>query len=519
MSIESPENASPPLPRPGIRWWPALLILALALVRGGVIWFGEASQLQDRVVPTMALVGFTLIGLLFWLFLFSRLPWPTRGRLFLAVAGISLLTAALVRVDGFSGDLIPDVRWRWSGGGDLAQATGTGDAAAIAPTDFPQFLGPRRDARIDGVALARDWQTQPPRELWRRQVGDAWSAFAVVGSAAITQEKRAEDEAVVRYDLESGEPVWSTVYPGFFDTMIGGSGPRATPTVHDGRVYAYGSTGVLVALDLRDGSLLWQRDTKEESGATLPEWGYAGSPLVYGDLVIVAPGGPDGQSVAAYDLATGEPRWSGGDDPATYASPMVATLLGEPQVVVRNIGSVTGHDPTDGRVLWIAPWPGLQPNVAQPMVIGDDRLLISSGYGIGSTLFRLSRDAEGGWTAEEVWQSLRLKAKFANPVQLGGKIYGLDDGVMVCLDPESGERCWKRGRYGHGQVLLVGDLLLVQSEKGELILIEPNPDELRELARIEVLEGKSWNTFALAGRHLLVRNAGEAACYELPLAG
>ena len=504
---------------PTPRWWPALLILALALLRGGITWFRPADQLQDKVVPTLALVGLTLVALLLWLLLFSRLRWATRGRWLLGLVALAGLAATLLRVEGFSGDLIPDIRWRWSGSGDLAQASGSAEVAAVAPTDFPQFLGPGRNAFIDSVTLSRDWPNDPPRELWRRKVGDAWSAFAVVGSAAVTQEKRGEEEVVVRYDLATGEPVWTTPYPGFFEAMIGGSGPRATPTLDNGRVYAYGSTGVLVALDLRDGTLLWQRDTQTESGATPPEWAYAGSPLVLDDLVIVAPGGPDGQSVVAYDRTTGEPRWSGGDDAASYASPMVATLLGERQVVVRNLASVTGHDATDGRVLWSVPWPGGNPNVAQPMVIGDDRLLVSSGYGIGSTMYRLSHDAEGGWSAEEVWKNLRLKAKFANPVQHGGKIYGLDDGVMVCLDPETGERCWKNGRYGHGQILLVGDLLLVQSEKGELVLVEPNPDALLELGRIPVLEGKSWNTLALAGRHLLVRNANEAACYALPLAG
>ena len=514
--------------RPGIRWWPAILIVGLTLLRLAFVWFGEAEQLQDRVVPTVFTSGLAVIALLLWLFLASRLPWGTRGRLALVVVALGLMFGALVRFEGFSGDLIPDLSWRWSGGGELASATGSADApTTLSPTDFHQFLGPRRDAVIDGPSLARDWQTSPPRELWRRPVGAAWSSFAVVGSAAVTQEQRGSEEAVVRYDLATGEPIWSTSYPGNFETVIGGSGPRATPTIHDGRVYAYGSTGTLIALSLADGSTLWQQETAgrrpgNEPGKTIPtmpEWGYAGSPLVTDALVIVAPGGGEGGSVAAFDRITGEPVWSAGDDPAAYASPMLAELLGQPQVVVRHIGSVTGHDPTDGRVLWRAEWPGYQPNVAQPVVYGDDRLLVSSGYGIGSVLFQLTRDASGEITVSKVWDSLRLKAKFSNPVPHGNLLYGLDDGVMTAIDPTTGERRWKRGRYGHGQILRVGDLILAQTEKGDLILVEPDPEELRELGQIKVLDGKSWNTFAVSGSYLLVRNADEAACYELPVVG
>jgi outer membrane protein assembly factor BamB len=151
--------------------------------------------------------------------------------------------------------------------------------------------------------------------------------------------------------------------------------------------------------------------------------------------------------------------------------------------------------------------------------VGENRVLVSSGYGVGSELLEVTGDPESGFAVASLWQSPRLKAKFTNVVLHEGKIYGLDDGVLVCLDPETGERCWKRGRYGHGQVLLVDDLLLVQTEEGEMVLVDPNPEELRELGRFEVLPTKAWNSPALAGSLLLVRNHEEAAVYELPLAG
>jgi outer membrane protein assembly factor BamB len=152
-------------------------------------------------------------------------------------------------------------------------------------------------------------------------------------------------------------------------------------------------------------------------------------------------------------------------------------------------------------------------------VVGDDRVLLSTGYGVGSKVLRVASSAGGALTAELMWETPRLKSKFANLALHDGMVYGLDDGVLVCLDPATGERRWKGGRYGHGNLLVVGDLLLVQTERGEMVLIEPSPDQHRELGTFLALPGKAWNPFALAGNRLLVRNDAEAALWELPLAG
>jgi outer membrane protein assembly factor BamB len=150
-------------------------------------------------------------------------------------------------------------------------------------------------------------------------------------------------------------------------------------------------------------------------------------------------------------------------------------------------------------------------------LLSDDRLLFSAGYGVGSKVFGFSSDGAGGLRPNLVWESPRLKSKFANLVVHDGFVYGLDDGVLACLDPATGERRWKAGRYGHGQLLLVGGLLLVQTEEGEAVLVEPTPDAHRELTRHALLEGKTWNPPALSGSRLLVRNDREAALYDLPV--
>jgi outer membrane protein assembly factor BamB len=336
---------------------------------------------------------------------------------------------------------------------------------------------------------------------------------------AITQEQRGAEEAIVAYDLATGAVRWVHAYPARYATVVAGEGPRATPAVAGDRLVAHGATGVLTAVDRRTGRRAWQRDLPREHEAPEPEWGRSSSPLVLGDRVIVNAGGTGGRSLVAHALATGELAWAGGGDRVGYASPVLVTLAGVPQVVAFNIASVTAHEPETGAVLWEHPWPGRQPNVSQPLPVGDDRLLVSSGYGVGSALLRIRRDDDGALKPTVLWESPRLKAKFTNLVLHDGFVYGLDDGVLVCLDLETGERRWKSGRYGHGQVLLVEGVLLVQTEEGEVVLVDPQPERHVEVARFQALDGKTWNPPALAGRYLLVRNDREAAMYELPTCG
>ena len=182
-----------------------------------------------------------------------------------------------------------------------------------------------------------------------------------------------------------------------------------------------------------------------------------------------------------------------------------------------NEGTVAGHDPATGAVLWEQAFPKEQPNVAPPLPLPGDRLLVSAGYGIGSKVFAFASQDDGSATPSLVWESPRLKSKFANLILHEGFVYGLDDGVLTCLDPATGERRWKGGRYGHGQLLLVAGLLIVQTEEGEIVLVEPTPEAHRELTRFPVLDGKTWNPPALSGSRLLVRNDREAALYDLPV--
>jgi outer membrane protein assembly factor BamB len=507
------------------------------------------------------LVGGLVTGLLLLLRaeFFSRLP--GRARLGVAVAAIGAAGAfvGLFRIRGVSGDLLPVIESRFAAKAPPAlpppapapDATPLPAVAAPGPTSspaaagapagrpaappaeareeprptpasspspaWPQFLGPNRDATVPDVRLARDWNARPPRLVWRQPIGAGWSSFAIVEGLAVTQEQRDDQELVVAYDLATGKPRWSHADRARYDTVIAGVGPRATPTVHEGRVFAQGATGILNALDLRTGRRLWSHQIVGENGAELPTWGKSGSPLVLEGRVIVSAGGKEGRSLVAYDASSGEPVWAGGTDTGSYSSPFLTRLGGRTQVVVFGGASVAGHDPATGERLWEHPFPGEQPNVAQPLPLPGDRLLLSAGYGVGSKVIVLSDGGSGPQQASLVWETTRLKSKFANLILHEGFVYGLDDGVLTCLDPATGERRWKAGRYGHGQLLLVGGLLFVQTEEGEGVLVEPTPEAHRELTRRPLLEGKTWNPPALAGRLLLVRNDREAALYEVPL--
>ena len=321
----------------------------------------------------------------------------------------------------------------------------------------------------------------------------------------------------MRYRLTTGEQVWVHADTTRYGTTMGGIGPRATPTITGGRVYTLGGTGILNSLELEDGAKVWSRQVLEDNDASPSEWGMTSSPLVVGDVVIVQLG-LGGISLAAYDRATGEPAWRAGTDAGSYSTPTLATVGGREQVLINNGRSVAGHDPVSGELLWREPWDLPGERISPPLVIGDDQLLVSAAYGIGSRMLKLVPDGDR-FSVEELWETRRLKSKFAPLVERDGVVYGLDDGVGVAIDPATGERLWKRGRYGHGQLILVDDLLLIVTEKGNVVLVEATPEEHREVARIQAFDSKTWNPPALSGRLLLVRNNLEAVCYELPVEG
>ena len=243
----------------------------------------------------------------------------------------------------------------------------------------------------------------------------------------------------------------------------------------------------------------------------------AGSPLIAGDAVIVLPGGPNGQSVAAYDRRTGKRLWTALDDKQAYVSPMQVTLLGVPQFLVVSAERLVGLSLDRREVLWEFPWTtDHDASAAQPIVIGDNRVFYSSGYGTGAVVVELTKDGDR-FAVRQVWRNIRMKNRQSSSVLHDGFIYGLDEGILACLDASTGELKWKGGRYGHGQLLLAGDHLVVITEDGELVLVAATPEKLQEVARVPAIEGETWNVPAFADGILLVRNtAGNGGVRPAP---
>jgi outer membrane protein assembly factor BamB len=365
--------------------------------------------------------------------------------------------------------------------------------------------------------LSRSWASRKPILQWRHAVGPAWSGLVVADARVFTQEQRGDDECVVCYDRHTGDERWVHCDAAHYKNAGAGDGPRATPTVDGQFVFALGATGILNCLDRDTGTRHWTVNILTDNEAQAPGHGTVGSPLVAGDLVVVCAGGTKGASLVAYDKGAGKRAWRAGNDPAGYASPSLIQLAGRPQILIINSRSLNAHDPQTGEILWTFPWRNDQEtNCSQPFPVGVHGLFISADYGTGCALLDIAQGDGGKWNAKPLWSNRGLQTKFCSVVVHDGHAYSFDDEVLECVSLAGGRRKWKRGRYGHGQLLLADDLLVIQAEDGRVVLVEATPEAQRELGAFQALDGKTWNNPALAGRQLFVRNDHEAACYELP---
>lgn len=502
----------------GLRWWQRVGLLVLGFVGLVLFWLTVHLDLDGDMVP----VGFILrwrylvplalvLGAGVAVALIQFVPSKVFGRRerlfssFLAVGlGLLLLVGWGVLLFG-----LPSHSGRSLAPGDLSEG----------PRDYPEYRNRLRDGVVNGPPLLRSLDNvRDP--IWRHKVGGGYAGLAVAGNALITVEQRGGSEAIVCYDTRNGEEVWAFSYLAAFQETLGGDGPRATPTIKGDRVYSLGATGKLVCLQALDGKLLWKADIL--AGNKNVSWGMSGSPLVTETLVIVNPGkqkdSAAGRAVLAFDRLTGKEVWHAGDHQAGYCSPMRVQLAGQEQILIFDAQGLAGYDPQGQGELWRFKWEtqdGI--NVAQPLIFPENQIFISSGYGHGCALVQVKRQGDQ-WSAEEKWSTKVMHSKFASPVAYQGHVYGLDEGILTCVDLATGKRAWpeKGRRYGHGQLLRQDDLLVILSEKGEIALVEAKPSGFRELGRIPALEGdKTWNCPALADGRLYVRNHEQLACFDL----
>jgi outer membrane protein assembly factor BamB len=519
------------------RWLDRLGAIVLMIAGLAATWYLRHESMGPAwffayVVPTLclALVAAAAAG--------RRLHDGPRRATLAATILIACGAWTLVRTDGISGDHAFEFDWRWMKSPEerlvatdnrpldsardrpvalpkeaTAKAEPATPAAVVTPAEWRGFRGPERDGISRGVRIETNWSALPPVELWRRPIGPGWSSFAVRGDLVYTQEQRGDDEVVACYNATTGKPVWTHRDAARFFESNGGAGPRGTPTLRDDRVYTFGATGIVNALNAYNGAVVWSRNAASDTGAEIPTWGFSSSPLVVGEVVIVAASG----RLVAYDLATGNPRWFVQTGGGSYSSPHLMTIGGVTQVLMLSSVGATSVAPADGRRLWDHLWRGLP--IVQPAVTADGDVLISVGGDDGTRRIAVAH-GPGGWTVAERWTSRGLKPYFNDFVVHKGHAFGFDASILACIDLEDGARKWKGGRYGNGQLVLLPeqDLLLVLSEEGELALVGATPDQYRELARFPAIEGKTWNHPVLVGDVLLVRNGAEMAAFRLSLA-
>ncbi len=551
--------------------WGALALIVLALAATwGLVDASISTGAMGGLLPMLAIPPLG-VALVLWAIASRGLATGPRRATMAATIVIACGVWTLAKTGGFSTDFDNDLMWRWAetpedqlladasaalppaaaipepiatapraapeaderkievagpaSAGALRGATSAApeegvEPAASAAIEWPGFRGALRDGIVRGVRIESDWAAHPPVSLWRRPIGPGWSSFAVHGDRLYTQEQRGDDEIVASYSITTGKPLWSHRDATRFWESNGGAGPRATPTLSGGRVYTFGATGILNALDARNGAVLWSHNVAGDTQTQTPMWGFASSPVVVDGLVIVAASG----TLAAYDAATGEPRWVGprpSPSSGSYSSPQRLTIDGVEQIVLLNEAGAIGVAATDGKALWEHRMPGGP--ILQPAVIKDGDLVIHGlalDGSMGVRRLTVSQQS-GGWTVDERWTSSALKSMSSDFVIHKGHAFGFDGNILACIDLESGTRKWKGGRYGSGQLIVLADqdVLLVVSEEGDLALVSATTDKFTELAKVPALEGKTWNHPVLVGDRLLVRNGEEMAAYRLALHG
>jgi outer membrane protein assembly factor BamB len=392
---------------------------------------------------------------------------------------------------------------------------GSPDAAHAQSRNYwTNFRGPNRDGRYDEMAVLTSWPAQGLQLLWKEPVGVGYASFTIADGLAYTIEQRRRQEVVAAYDVNTGRELWKQAWNAEY-TDETGDGPRTTPTWDDGWLYALGATGELRVLNAKTGAVRWGKNILSDNQAENLQWAMSASPLIVDDKVIVLPGGSNGKSVVAYNKATGAPVWKVQNDRQAYVSPMLVTLAGRRQILVVSASRVFGLAPEDGALLWSQSWDtDMGINVSQPIIVDKNRFFISSGYGKGASLIEIS-GAGNSYQAKSIWTNINMKNKFNSSVLHEGHVYGLDEGILTCLDVNTGARKWKGGRYGYGQVLAASGHLIVMSDTGELALVKASPDAYTEVAKFTALDGKTWNYPAISGGKLFVRNAKEMAVYRI----
>jgi outer membrane protein assembly factor BamB len=390
-------------------------------------------------------------------------------------------------------------------------------ASYAATAEWPQWRGPNRDARSAETGLLHEWGAAGPEVLWRVDVGEGFSGIAVAGGKLYTMWDEGGRQFLVGLDAASGERLWRRELGSAFRNAYG-NGPRSTPVVDDGRVFAIGTSGRLLAVDARSGKLLWDHDLVARLGSRLPTYGYASSPIVLEDRLLVEVGGR-GAAYAAFDVATGELLWRSVDDVPAYASPLHVSIGGLEQIVFWSANGVHAVSPGDGRELWSVDWKTNCPATGDPLgtttpiFVAPDKLFLSSGS--GAALIQVSSAGERKLSARTLWETEKFRNDVNGSVLLGDHVYGFDGSILKCIDVRTGEVRWQARGFRKGSLIAADGQLIVLGERGNLALVEANPSAFVQRATADVMSGRSWTAPALAAGRLYLRNHEQLVCLDL----
>ena len=464
--------------------------------------------------------------------LFGRVLSTKRALLVLLVATCGFGFSTLLATKGMWGHGSMDWYWRWEKTAEqnllanretlpkesMANVASTEVEQWLSDPQWSQFRGNQQASRQNGLQFSTDWSANPPEELWRVPVGPGWSSFVVAGNLLFTQEQLGDNETVVCYSAESGKEIWKQEIESRFYDPLGGPGPRATPTLAHGGLFVMGANGELQRLDPKTGEHIWTADIREVADREPPAWGFSSSPLVTDDCVIVHAGGADEKGTLAFDIETGNLKWSTAAGDHSYSSPQSWSYEGKQYVLMLTNTGLNVLDAQSGESQLDYDWPYGGYRVLQPQIFDGNCVLLATQE-MGTRLIRLV-PSDSGFSAEEVWTCQQFKPDFNDFVIHEGHLYGFDGKIFASVDLKTGKRNWKGGRYGKGQVLLLANsgALLIITEKGEAVVIPTDPTGHRELTKLQVLHARTWNHPVVVNDRLYVRNSEEAACYRLPIA-
>jgi outer membrane protein assembly factor BamB len=392
-------------------------------------------------------------------------------------------------------------------------------AFTLQGADWPQLLGPARDGHSTETKLLWDWPVSGPPIAWKKEVGTGWAGPVVTTGKLILFHRLNDEEVVACLDPATSKELWTFKYTTKYrDDFDFDNGPRATPTVADGKIFTLGANGDLHAVDLATGNKLWGRNILADYKASKGYFGVACSPLFVGGKLLVNVGGK-GAGVVAFDPATGKELWKATDDQASYSSPTAAELNGKPTAIFLTRSGLKVFDPATGNVLYEFPWrPRINESVnATTPLVWKDEIFLTVSYSTGAVLLKAT-----GAELTEVWSNDKsLSCQYSTPVRVGDYLYGVHGRADVgtaqlrCVEWKTGVVKWSEPKFGVSSLIAVDGGLLALTESGDLVRFDASPEKYQERARASILSKPTRAVPALADGRFFARDGTKLVCVKL----